>query len=396
MPESQEKNNSKIGNCRRARILVVDDEATNIKLLRAVLASAGYKDIHSTQEPENVCQLQREFNFHLVILDLNMPKVNGFQVFESLKREFPKNMPCVLVLTAQHQPEYRIDALQLGANDYVTKPFDQLEILARVNNLVRLKLAEEELILQNARLDEQVLVKTNELRNAHRKIYESRLQVVRKLGRAAEFRDNETGDHILRMSQISALIGQKIGMKENEYQLLLNASPMHDIGKIGIPDHILLKSSKLTPDEWQVMKTHTTIGAAILASDDCDLLSMAQVIAISHHEKYDGSGYPHGVKGQNIPLVGRITALADVFDALTSERPYKKAWSLDKALVYIQEHSGTQFDPELVDVFFESIEEVVVIKDSYAEDSKSNFNQQYHKLCESGLLEQIIRKRQSV
>lgn len=368
---------------KKAKILVVDDEPTNIKLLRAVLALDEYENVFYTCDPVAVEKLQNEHNFHLIILDLNMPVMDGFQVLEMLNEKFNNDMPCVLVLTAQIHQEHRLHALKMGANDYVTKPFDQTEVLARVKNLISVKMTQELLVNQNKVLDFQVSVKTKELKDANEKLYESHLQVVRKLGRAAEYRDNETGEHVLRMSYISALLGKKIGMSRDEYELLLNASPMHDIGKIGIPDNILLKPGKLTLEEWEIMKTHASIGADILTSGNCELLAMAQVVAISHHEKFDGSGYPNGLAGEDIPLVGRITALADVFDALTSQRPYKKAWSLKDSLYYIREHSGSQFDPILVDLFFESIKEIVEIKDKHAEIDDVSFMCQYLEMVSS-------------
>jgi putative two-component system response regulator len=201
-----------------------------------------------------------------------------------------------------------------------------------------------------------------------REIRETRLQVVQRLGRAAEYRDNETGRHILRMSHMSALLAaQCSGWTEDDAEVLLHASPMHDIGKIGIPDAILLKPGKLTPEEWKIMQTHTTIGGDILSGDTSDLLRMAREIALSHHEKWDGSGYPLGLAGEAIPLTGRIVALADVFDALTSQRPYKNAWSIEDTLQLIRSEAGGHFDPQLVVLFLELIPEVLAIRDRYAE-----------------------------
>jgi putative two-component system response regulator len=195
----------------------------------------------------------------------------------------------------------------------------------------------------------------------------SRLQVVQRLGRAAEYRDNETGLHIIRMSNTSALLAREAGLETSRCELLLNASPMHDIGKIGIPDEILLKPGKLEPHEWQVMKTHTLIGADLLAGDESDLMMMAHDIALTHHEKWDGNGYPHGLRGEEIPLVGRIVALADVFDALTSKRPYKPAWPVERAVALIREQAGKHFDPELAGLFLSILPEILDIHNQYAE-----------------------------
>ncbi|MFU8788925.1 MAG: HD-GYP domain-containing protein, partial [Methylobacter sp.] len=202
--------------------------------------------------------------------------------------------------------------------------------------------------------------RTDELRR-------TRLQVVQRLGRAAEYRDNETGNHILRMSHISALLAKSIGWNDAGCELMLHASPMHDIGKIGIPDHILLKPGSFEPDEWEIMKTHAAIGANILEGDDSDLMRCAREIALSHHEKWDGSGYPYGLSGEAIPLSGRIAALADVFDALTSERPYKKAWTIEAAVDLIKQNNGSHFDPALVSAFLQQLPEILKIRERFSE-----------------------------
>lgn len=346
-------------NIKRARLMVVDDEKINIRLLTKMLEVDGYENIISTDDPREVVGMYQQQGSDLIILDLNMPHMDGFEVMEALKG-LDVNLPPVLVLTAQHAQEYRQKALDNGAHDYVTKPFDRSELLSRARNLLELQLSKKCLRNQNEILEQKVQERTQEIR-------ETRLQIIRRLGRAAEYRDNETGLHIIRMSQISALLGHAEGMNESEVELLLNASPMHDIGKIGIPDHILLKPGKLESNEWEIMKTHVTIGADILSGDDSDLLIMARDIAITHHEKWDGSGYPNGLKGEKIPLVGRITAIADVFDALTSVRPYKKAWPISEAVEYIKGESGKHFDPYLVERFIENLPAIEKIKEDYAE-----------------------------
>ena len=268
--------------------------------------------------------------------------------------------PPILILTAQYEQEHRVRALQSGASDYVTKPFSVAELLARVRNQVQGQLYSKFMRGRTKWLEERVRKRTRE-------IYDTRLQIVRRLGRAAEFRDNETGLHIIRMSQMSMLLGEAAGMSPGDCELLLNASPMHDIGKIGIPDHVLLKPGKFNPQEWAIMQTHTTIGADILSGDDSELLTMARTIALSHHEKWDGSGYPAGLKGERIPLVARIVAMADVFDALTSVRPYKHAWSLEDTLEYIDANRGKHFDPDLVDLLHPRIRDIMAIREQYPE-----------------------------
>ena len=230
----------------------------------------------------------------------------------------------------------------------------------RVRNLLEGHLAHRMVYDKKALLEEMVRTRTEDLN-------QTRLQVVRRLGRAAEYRDNETGLHIIRMSKISELLAKSLGWSPADCELMLHASPMHDVGKIGVSDAILLKPGKLDPEEWEVMKTHTTIGAAILDDGDSDLLRLARVIALSHHEKWDGSGYPHGLAGEAIPLPGRIIAVADVFDALTSSRPYKKAWSVDEAVAYIRDNAGTHFDPEVVAHFSQCLPEILSIWERYRE-----------------------------
>jgi putative two-component system response regulator len=346
-------------NVKAARILIVDDEPANVKLLERMLQVEGYNNIVATQDSRQAVRLYQEHDCDLILLDINMPYLDGFGVMEQLQ-QLETTLPPILVLTAQSAHEYRIKALAGGARDYLTKPFDRTELMARVRNLLEVQLFHKYLSDQNELLEYVVNKRTQELQ-------ETRLQVVRRLGRAAEYRDNETGLHIIRMSKYSQLIAQAAGMSDYECDLMLNASPMHDIGKIGIPDHILLKPGKFESHEWEVMKTHAEIGADILDGDETDLLNMARDIAYTHHEKWDGTGYPRGLTGANIPLVGRIVAIADVFDALTSERPYKKAWPVEDAIDLIKEQKGKHFDPELVEFFLSILPDILEIKEKYAE-----------------------------
>lgn len=346
--------------CTSARILIVDDEPSNLKLLDKMLRTQGYENLTLIQDPREVLPHCTSGMPDLILLDLNMPHLDGFEVMALLQKTFGADLSPVLVLTAQQGFEHRLRALSNGARDYLTKPFDRAEMLARVRNLIEVQLFHKFMHDQNALLDELVRQRTKELRD-------TRLQIVRRLGRAAEFRDNETGYHILRMSHSSVLLARALGWDEERCELLLHASPMHDVGKIGIPDSILLKPGKLDPDEWEVMKQHTSIGEHILDGDNSPLLVLAREIAISHHEKWDGTGYPHCLKAEEIPISGRIVALADVFDALTSERPYKKAWSIEAALEYIQSNSGAHFDPTLVNHFVRLLPQVLAIRTRFAE-----------------------------
>lgn len=343
-----------------ARILIVDDEPVNLKLLDKMLSAQGYNNLVLVQEPRQVLDIYRQQRADLILLDINMPHLDGFGVMEQLKALGDPLFPPVVILTAQHGQDFLLRALNAGARDFITKPFDRNELLARVRNMLDAQLAHRLVYEQKDVLDEMVRMRTNELRR-------TRLQVVQQLGRAAEYRDNETGNHILRMSHISALLAKFIGWNEADCELMLHASPMHDIGKIGIPDHILLKPGKFEPEEWEIMKTHALIGARILEGDDSDLMKCAGEIALSHHEKWDGSGYPNGLSGEDIPLSGRIAALADVFDALTSVRPYKKAWTVEAAVDLIKETSGSHFDPALVTVFLQQLPEILTICARFSE-----------------------------
>ncbi len=292
-----------------------------------------------------------------------MPEMNGFEFLQAFKsQEKFRHIP-VIVLTAVEEREEKVKALSLGADDFLLKPVDVRELSLRIKNALELKGYRDA-------LQEKVDERTKQLKEAYEELKITQLEIVRKLGRAAEFRDDETGKHIIRMSNYVALMAEKLG-KDREYiELILYAAPMHDIGKIGIPDRILLKPGKLTPSEFEVMKMHTTIGAEIIGESDYPVLRLAREIALTHHEKWDGSGYPAGLKGKDIPLSGRMVAIADVFDALTSDRIYRKAWSVERAVDYIRENRGKHFDPELVDLFLNYLEDIIKIKEAYKDKKK--------------------------
>jgi putative two-component system response regulator len=342
------------------RILIIDDEPANLKLLDKILRSQGYQDLVLVDDPREVIGLYQAARPALILLDINMPYLDGYQVMEQLKALNDPILPPIVILTAQHGKDYLLRALAAGARDFITKPFDRNELLMRVRNLLDAQLAHRLVYDQKAVLEEMVRARTEELRR-------TRLQVVQRLGMAAEYRDEETGSHILRMSHSCALLARAIGWSEDDCELILNASPMHDIGKIGIPDHILLKPGKFDPDEWEVMKSHATIGAKLLDGDDSDIMRMAREIAFTHHEKWDGSGYPNGLAGEAIPESGRIAALADVFDALTSIRPYKKAWTVEAAVDLIKDNSGKHFAPDLVEVFLGELPGIMKIRERFAD-----------------------------
>ena len=343
-----------------SRILIVDDEPANLKLLDKMLASQGYEQRILIQDPREVLRHYQEARPDLILLDINMPHLDGYQVMEQLKALNDPLPAPIVILTAQHGRDYLLKALAAGARDFVGKPFDRAELLMRVRNLLDAQLAHRMVNDQKDVLEEMVRVRTEEL-------HQTRLQVVRRLGQAAEFRDNETGLHIVRMSQYATLLARSLGWNDADCELMLNASPMHDIGKIGIPDAILLKPGKLEPHEWAIMQTHAQLGADLLAGDDTRLLRLAHEIALNHHEKWDGSGYPNGLAGEAIPLSGRIVAVADVFDALTSARPYKSAWPVEDAVAFITEQAGGHFDPEVTVHFQRCLVDIMDIRNRYLE-----------------------------
>lgn len=349
----------------QARIFIIDDEPANLKLLDKMLASQGYEQRILIQDPRDVLTRYLENRPDLILLDINMPHLDGYQVMEQIKALEDELAPPIVILTAQHGRDYLIKALSAGARDFIGKPFDRVELLMRVRNLLDAQLGHRLLLEQKDVLEEMVRLRTEELNC-------TRLKIVQRLGRAAEYRDNETGTHIIRVSQICALLAKKLGWSDADSELMLHASPMHDIGKIGIPDHVLLKPAKFEPEERQIINTHTTIGAELLDGDDSALLRLAREVALSHHEKWDGSGYPGGLAGEAIPQSGRIVAVADVFDALTSSRPYKRAWTVEAATAFVRDNAGSHFDPAVAACFLENLPEILAIRNQYPEPEPDN------------------------
>jgi len=335
----------------KARILIVDDQESNLLLLQKLLQAAGYSNLLTVADPTQVPDLYLAFRPDLVLLDLHMPKLDGFEVMALLKAAIKDDYLPILVLTADVTNPTRLRALEMGAKDFLTKPFDQVEVATRIRNMLEVRLLHNRLKEHNAILEQKVRERTQEL-------VETRLEIIHRLGRAAEYRDKGTGLHILRISHISASLGRAAGLSHSRREVIMSASPMHDIGKIGIPDSILLKAGKLDAEEWEVMKTHTTIGAELLAGHDSILMGAAASIALTHHERWDGNGYPRGLAGEDIPIEGRIVALCDVFDALLSERPYKKAWPMDAAIQEIDALAGKAFDPILVEALHRGLPEI--------------------------------------
>ncbi|MEI8155995.1 MAG: two-component system response regulator [Burkholderiales bacterium] len=338
-------------------ILVVDDIPENIAVLAGVLRGL-YKVVVATNGADAIA-LVSQIPVNLILLDVMMPGMSGYEVCQRLKANAATCHIPVIFVTSLGERSEEERGLELGAADYLQKPCHASIVKLRV----KLHLEQQN---QNLKLERRVKERTIELED-------SRREIVRRLGRAAEYRDNETGKHVIRMSKVSHLIAVASGMDSARADLLLNAAPMHDVGKIGIPDGVLLKPGKLDAAEWEVMKTHTLIGAEIIGDHDSDLLRLARIVALTHHEKWDGSGYPNGIAGDAIPLEGRIVAIADVFDALTSERPYKRAWSAGEALEYMQQQSGISFDPKLLEVFVSKMPDVLHICKKHADPEGSMF-----------------------
>jgi len=344
---------------KQSNILIVDDNVANIALLENLLEDEGYDEFTSTADPRTVISLCREEEFDLILLDIRMPHMSGFEVMTALENFFPAGyyLP-IIILTAQLDQETRQKALSLGAKDFLTKPFAHWEALLRIRNQLETRYFYKKQVLRGDLLETEVNKRTKEIRSVQ-------LEIVRRLGMAGEFRDNETGAHVIRMSRISEIIARGAGLDEKTCELILHSSTMHDVGKIGIPDRVLLKEGKLNEEEWEIMKSHVDIGTRIIGEYPADIFWMAGAIAGAHHEKWNGSGYPKGLQGEEIPVAARIAAISDVFDALLSARPYKEPWPLAKALALMKEESGSHFDPVLIDVFFDCLDEIIDIREKY-------------------------------
>lgn len=339
------------------RVLIVDDEPANVRLLEMILRQADFTDVRSTTDPHEVRSIFAEFEPDILLLDLQMPGLTGFEVMVQMRDLIPAStyLP-ILVLTANDLPLIKQQALIYGAKDFLTKPFDVTEVLLRIKNLLETRFLHLQLQNQNHVLEDKVQERT-------RNLEEARMEVLQRLSLAAEFRDDQTGQHTQRVGGTSALLARALGMSDEEVQLVRWAATLHDVGKIGIADGILLKQGKLDPDEFRIMTTHTKIGGRILSGSQSPLLQMAEQIALTHHECWDGRGYPDGLQGKSIPLVGRVVSVADVFDALTHCRPYKKAWPTNEAADEIERLSGSKFDPALAGEFLKLFREGIIQKE---------------------------------
>jgi len=329
-----------------AKIMIIDDIRSNTLLLEKLFLMEGYRNITIIHDPAEAVEAINREDPDVLLLDLNMPIIDGFEIMAILKDRKHPLLDSLLVVTAYQDSVSRHRSLQLGARDFLTKPFDPTEVALKVRHILetnhKRKLRED----HNMQLEAQLLTHT-----LH--ISELQEEYVLRLIQTMKHRDNDTGRHLMRMSQYVFQVAKKLGLNEEDCHSLRYASAMHDIGKLAIPDKILLKNGQLTPEEFEVMKIHTTKGAELLSGSRHEVLKLAERIALTHHERWDGSGYPHGLKRGEIPLEGRIVAVCDVFDALTSTRPYKSAWTEGEALAEIQRQSGAHFDPLIVQVFSE-------------------------------------------
>jgi putative two-component system response regulator len=358
-------------------ILMVDDESLNIEVVRRYLEIGGYRNLISTDHAGQALPLIGLNRPDAVLLDIQMPEINGLEILAAIRSDEALCRTPVIILTGSSDPDTKLIALQAGATDLLPKPVHSEELLARLGNVLKVKAYQDRLHRYSEELEEAVRRRTAELES-------SRLDVIHCLARAAEFRDDDTGQHIIRVGRYARVIAEQLGFSREKLDILEPAAQLHDVGKIGIPDSILLKPGKLTPEEFEmiqkhcgfgnrivrqvpiddatVLRRHTDMGARIMDASSSPILDMARRIALTHHERWDGNGYPLGLSGTDIPLEGRITAVADVFDALSSKRPYKPAFSLQKCFGIMEEARGTQFDPEVLDAFFVRRDDIIQIQ----------------------------------
>lgn len=347
-------------------ILVVDDQFQNVELLEAYLVPQGY-DIVKAANGKEALELLASNPIDLILLDVMMPGMDGFEVARKVRQDSTHKLLPIILVTALQDTEDRVKGIEAGCDDFLSKPFDQDELLARVHSLLKVKAYNDLLANYRTELEAEVAQRTAELKRAFEKLKAASLDTIYRLTVAAEYNDNGTGAHIKRMSHYAAAVARKMGLDEHAVEAILYAAPMHDIGKIGIPNHILRKPGKLDPAEWEILKQHPLIGAKILEGSDAEFIQLAEIIAHSHQEKWDGSGYPDQLQGTEIPLICRIVSIADVFDALTSKRPYKEAFTVEASFAIIREGRGSHFDPDVVDAFFAIQDEILSIKARFAD-----------------------------
>ena len=326
-------------------LMIVDDEEANVVILKSILGRAGYTQLTVLRDPREAVKRFETCRPDLLLLDLHMPHLDGFGVMAALKPLLAEDeyFP-ILMLTADVRPETRQEALSSGARDFLNKPFEAEEVRLRIRNLLEARRFHLRLREQNEGLEARVQERTKQLEEAH-------IEMLVRLAKAAEYRDDETGEHVWRVSRTSWLLALELGLPQEQAEELLRAARLHDVGKIGIPDGILLKTGKLTSQEFEVVKTHAAVGAQLLSGGRSALMKTAELIALTHHERWDGTGYPQGLAGEGIPIESRILAVADTFDAMTHDRAHRKARGLPEAVAEIEAQSGSQFDPRVVAAF---------------------------------------------
>ncbi len=336
----------------KAKFLIVDDHPENVELLERILSRAGYSQFRTTTSPKQAVLDFLEYQPDIILLDLHMPEMDGRQLLQMISSIVPKSsfLP-ILMLTADVTPKARREALLLGAHDFLTKPLDRVEVLLRIRNLLRTRYLNLEVQEHNQTLEIKVKERTREIELAQVEVFEC-------LVKAAEYRDDNTGEHTKRVGELSAKLATTMGYSKDESQMIALAASLHDIGKIGIPDEILMKPTSLTDKEFDIMARHTSIGKEIIFNTGFPVLSLAQTIAFTHHERWDGTGYPNGLKGDEIPLIGQIVSIVDVYDALTHNRPHKTAWTAIQAIEEIKRQKGKFFNPKVVDTFINILKDL--------------------------------------
>lgn len=366
---------------RDSKFMIVDDEHVNIEVVKAYLKEGGFSNFITTTESESALDLIRGQRPDIVLLDINMPTVSGLNILEDMQSDDELSLIPTVILTASNEPETKLKALRFGAADFLAKPVDPSELMLRIENVLAVKAYQDHLSEYSDQLERQVRLRTAEL-------VRSRQEAIHCLARAGEYRDDDTGHHVTRVGRYSALIASELGFPLEAVELIEQAAQLHDVGKIGIPDAVLHKPGKLDPQEFEMiqehcsigrriinplsheesirLKSHTSVGMQIMASTTSPVLKLAALIASTHHEKWDGSGYPKGLAGNAIPIEGRIVAVADVFDALSSSRPYKDAFSIEKCLQILIDGRGTHFDPRVLDAFLARKEEAIEVRENYA------------------------------
>ncbi len=345
------------------RALSVDDNRNNLIVLEVFLKRMELA-VDSFIQPKKGIAAAKSNDYDLVVVDYMMPGMNGIEFIRQF-REFDHNTPIVLVTASGEKEKIQIDALAAGATDFISKPINFAVFSGRTKNLLKLKKAQ-------LRMEDQAAYLTNEVEKSTRKVMEREHETLRVLGRNAEYKDPVTGAHISRVANYTKVIANAYGVPKPMQEIFYFAAPLHDIGKVGISDSIMLKPGKLNEDEWTIMKTHATIGYEILKNSKSEYLRSGGIIAFTHHEKYDGTGYPKGLKGSAIPIAGRIVALADTFDALTTKRPYKEAWSFNEGVEYVKNERGKHFDPAIVDAFFSCIDEIKTVYNDFKDSDEVN------------------------